>query len=44
MGGDVSTSDGGSVMVVQEIFAPMGCTGEMGGVLSNSDGGYDMEV
>ena len=29
---------------MQEIIAPMVCTGEMGGVLSNSDGGSDMEV
>ena len=26
------------------IIAPMVCTGEMGGVLSNSDGGSDIEV
>ena len=34
----------GSIMAVQEIFSTMGCTGKMGGVLSNSDGGSDMEV
>ena len=45
LGGDVSTSDGGSVTAVQDILlASMVCTGEMGGVFSNSDGGSDMEA
>ena len=45
LGGDVSTSDGGSVTAVQDILiAPMVCTSEMGGVFSNPDGGSDMEA
>ena len=48
MGGDLSTSNGGSDMAVQEVlevqefYAPMGCTGEMGGEFSISNGSSNM--